>query len=581
MTETETRTAPSAREEPPVVLVAEDDEDLADTYAAWFDDRYDVRTAYGGEEALGKLDEDVDVVLLDRRMPDVPGDEVLEELRSRDIDCQVSMLTAVEPDSDIVDMPFEEYVVKPVTQSELVDVVEELLLRGRFDEATQEYLALSSTEEALDERDGDTLRDPDAVADLREEVRTAGEDERVREQAAQLERLKRVNSLIRDVNRMVVQAGTRAEIEERVCDLLVERGPYRYALVGEYTATYETLDERAAASDEDARRDGGEVDASVADDGPVARALEEDRVEVVDVDERGDGTVHEAVADVAFDARPRTAAVVPLRYRDTVYGALLIYGASDVARHERETLSELGDVVAYAINGAESKRLMFADTVVELEFDITDRGDVFVDLSASLDCRVTLEGFVPSAESEVTCYLTVEGTTGDDVLEFFAESAAVGDYRGIDDGGDALLFEATVGGDSVLLTFLGTSASVETLFVDQGDGTVSVEVAPEADPRTVVETVEREFPETAFVRKRSRERPFHSTSKFRSSLDERLTDRQRTVVRAAYEGGYFEWPRASDAEDVADALEISSPTLHEHLRQAIRKLVETYLDEAE
>jgi CheY-like chemotaxis protein len=40
-----------------------------------------VRTAYGGHEALEELSDDVDVILLDRRMPGLSGDEVLEEVR--------------------------------------------------------------------------------------------------------------------------------------------------------------------------------------------------------------------------------------------------------------------------------------------------------------------------------------------------------------------------------------------------------------------------------------------------------------------------------------------------------------------
>ena len=44
-------------EQPPLVLVVEDEPDLADLYAAWLGDEYRVRTAYGGHEALDQLDE--------------------------------------------------------------------------------------------------------------------------------------------------------------------------------------------------------------------------------------------------------------------------------------------------------------------------------------------------------------------------------------------------------------------------------------------------------------------------------------------------------------------------------------------
>ena len=137
-------------EEPPVVLVVEDEPDLADLYAAWLGDGYDVRTAYGGEEALDMLDEAVDVVLLDRRMPGLSGDEVLAAVRDRGIDCRVAMVTAVEPDFDIVAMGFDDYLVKPVARDSLVATVESLFRRTEYDSGVQELFALASKKAVLE-----------------------------------------------------------------------------------------------------------------------------------------------------------------------------------------------------------------------------------------------------------------------------------------------------------------------------------------------------------------------------------------------------------------------------------------------
>ena len=58
------------------VLVVEDETHLAELYSEYLDDNYDVRTAYGGVEAIEMLASDLDIVLLDRRMPIVSGNEV-------------------------------------------------------------------------------------------------------------------------------------------------------------------------------------------------------------------------------------------------------------------------------------------------------------------------------------------------------------------------------------------------------------------------------------------------------------------------------------------------------------------------
>ena len=60
-----------------------------------------------------------------------------------------------------------------------------------------------------------------------------------------------------------------------------------------------------------------------------------------------------------------------------------------------------------------------------------------------------------------------------------------------------------------------------------------------------------------------------------------LTDRQQTALGHAYHNGYFSWPRGATAEEIADTMDISSPTLHYHLRQAERTLVEAYLQYVE
>ncbi|MFB6310761.1 MAG: HalX domain-containing protein [Salinirussus sp.] len=132
------------------VLVVDDERDVADLYAVWLSTEYDVRTAYGGQDAIEAIEDAVDVVLLDRQMPDRSGDDVLSWIARGDSDPRVVMVTAVDPDFDVVDMPFDEYLTKPVEQEELVDVVDRMLERDRYDETMREYFALASKKATLE-----------------------------------------------------------------------------------------------------------------------------------------------------------------------------------------------------------------------------------------------------------------------------------------------------------------------------------------------------------------------------------------------------------------------------------------------
>ncbi|MFB6164674.1 MAG: response regulator [Haloarculaceae archaeon] len=126
------------------VLVADDERQLADLYTDFLAGEYDVVTAYGGEEAKALLADpsfDVDVALLDRRMPDLSGDKVLAAVTDSGRDVRVAMVTAVNPGFDIIDMGCDEYLVKPVDRAEMLDVVDRLL---RLSEYSEKHRALTS-----------------------------------------------------------------------------------------------------------------------------------------------------------------------------------------------------------------------------------------------------------------------------------------------------------------------------------------------------------------------------------------------------------------------------------------------------
>ena len=151
------------------VLVVDDEQEVADVYALRLKDSYETETAYGGAEALDKIGEETDVVLLDRRMPDVSGDEVLDRIKERGLSCRVIMITAVDPGFDILEMPFDDYLCKPVDKSDLQDAIEQQLAASRYDERLSEYMNVSSKLALLEaEKPPSEMDANDEVTRLRE-----------------------------------------------------------------------------------------------------------------------------------------------------------------------------------------------------------------------------------------------------------------------------------------------------------------------------------------------------------------------------------------------------------------------------
>lgn len=153
-------------------MVVDDEHDVADIYTLWLERAgWEVRKAYSVPEARDLFDATVDVVLLDRNMPEVTGDEFLRELRAENADCRVAMVTAVDPDFDIVEMGFDEYVTKPVAREDLVATADELHSRSSYSRAMREFYAAVSKLSALEsELPPEALEANETYRALREEA---------------------------------------------------------------------------------------------------------------------------------------------------------------------------------------------------------------------------------------------------------------------------------------------------------------------------------------------------------------------------------------------------------------------------
>ena len=134
----------------PVVLIVEDDQEMASLLEEWLSGSYVINIAHEGEEALEQVDDDVDIVLLNRRLPQVSGEEVLTRIRERGLECRVALLTAVDIDVDVIEMDFDTYLRKPVTRDDVRSAIEQLLTRSMYDNRVQRYLELVSKTEALE-----------------------------------------------------------------------------------------------------------------------------------------------------------------------------------------------------------------------------------------------------------------------------------------------------------------------------------------------------------------------------------------------------------------------------------------------
>lgn len=282
-------------------------------------------------------------------------------------------------------------------------------------------------------------------------------------------------------------------------------------------------------------------------------------------------------AESALDREYRSIAAIPLVYGETVYGVLGIYSDRTEAfgRDERAVLDELGRTIGHAINAAESKKALVADTVTELRFEFADTPEPLITLSED-GHEVSLEGTVSDEHGGVLEFYGIEGDT-EAALDRLSSSPAVESARVVTDGTEAALVELHMG-DSLLAEFADQGATVESLLVSEGACRLVVTLPQSVAVRAVVEGILANHPDGELRARRQVERTGTNRQAFRAVLEADLTERQREVLQAAYLSGFFGWPRESTGEEIAASLGITPSTLHQHLRVAERKLLDAFFD---
>jgi PAS domain S-box-containing protein len=425
---------------------------------------------------------------------------------------------------------------------------------GAFDEADEQALALLATAAAAACTRAKRERE---VREAREHVETV---------------LDRVNGLIENTVEVLVGATTRGELEDGVVGEMAAAEPYTFAWIGRPDVTSETLSPTDWAGTGSVPVAGQSFDL----EGPsaVATALEEGVPQIVSC---GDDLAPALGCTEGADAE--ACMIVPLAYKDATYGAIAVFAAEPGAFDEREqvVLSALGRAVANAINAIERGRILDADEVIELEFTIDAPSILFGELSRREGCTVEVADTDYRADGTQRLYLTVDEADGEVLTAAARDSEAVIEATLITDHEEECLLELTV--EESLIGWLSEyGAVVRGLVAENGRTRVTVELPYEAEARELFEMVEARYSGADLVGYHEHERPVQTRQEFRATLADRFTDRQETALRTAYLGGFFDWPRDINGNDLADAMGISRPTYHQHLRAAQRKVLEELFD---
>jgi predicted DNA binding protein/putative methionine-R-sulfoxide reductase with GAF domain len=422
-----------------------------------------------------------------------------------------------------------------------------------FDETDEQVLALLATAAAAAFTRAKRERE---VREAREHVETV---------------LERVNGLIEDTVEVLVEATTRDELADGVVKQLAAADPYTFAWMGQPDVATDTISPSAWAGVADLPIEGATFELA---GGVIGDAYTTETSQV-----QQDVTNEAGWAELVADSTTRSMMVVPLVYKDTSYGVLAVMSDESDAFDEREqvVLGALGRAVANAINAVERGRILDANEIIELEFAIDHSDLLFSRLSRAASCSVRAAGTDYRSDGTLQVYLTAEGVDGEELTRLASEDGAVREANLIADHDDGCLVELIVA-DSLVATLTEYGAVPRNVTASEGQARFTVELPYEAEARELYDLVEEQYPGTDLVGYHEHERPVGTRQEFRASLSDRFTDRQETALRTAFLGGFFEWPRQIDGNELAEAMDISRPTYHQHLRAAQQKVLEELFD---
>lgn len=420
--------------------------------------------------------------------------------------------------------------------------------------------------------------DQEVFAVIARDVTTRRMREReIRRQRDELETLNSISETVYGVVQAVVDAATRSEIETALCEALADSELYRSVWIGREGTDGDVIPSTGVGQTDEFV----EAVTSLNDlewDRPAKLAVRSGEVQVTQ--RMAESGLPEQVKETTAELGISAGIAVPVVHRGTVDGALCVYSSRPDAFSEREqaAFERLGEVVGFALNAVRNERLLLSDVVTQLTFRFVGPDAFLASVSREADgpCRIVWSTPVEGADGGCRHYVTVSGLEPESVREL-AEDIERTDsvtYLGENDGEQ--LF-SVVSAQSVTRRLLDIGATPTSIVARDGETTIVTELATDVDVRPVVETVNDRY-DAELVSKRELERPVRTTEEFHDAVASSLTERQQAALRHAYYSGYFSWPRDATAEEVAERMDVSSPTFHYHVRHGQRALLEGFLE---
>ncbi|QLK26749.1 helix-turn-helix domain-containing protein [Natrinema zhouii] len=402
-----------------------------------------------------------------------------------------------------------------------------------------------------------------------------------------LERMERVW----DAGQSLLAADTREAVERRLCEAIVSLAPLESGGSIELAWVGHADDGRKRVVPSTwAGRDGEFLESTTVPlatdaDAPTGVAAATRELTVLD-DLSIDGSEHATESQSwrrqLLERGFRSALSVTLTVDGVRHGTLTAYADRPSAFDERtrRVCHHLASIAGAVIAAIETKRALLADRITELEVVLRNDAEALSSVARGIGRRLDVQAIVPRSSGGSTVFCTVDGGDADAIHETVGALAAVDAVSIVDRGSGGTALEIGLREPTIARTIADHGGILRSVTPVDDRCRLVIELGEPVDVRSFLGLLERTYPGTELVARRKRDRSHRPVRPF-DELRERLSERQRRTLEAAYYSGFFEWPREHTGEEVAESLGISQPTFSRHLRLAQRKLFALLFDEFE
>lgn len=376
----------------------------------------------------------------------------------------------------------------------------------------------------------------------------------------------RLMDMVLRVEQAITSADNRGDLEAGVCTELVATEGFPFAWIGSVESHPRRVTPQAQAGREQGYLDT--LDLTLGDSLEPAAKTADSRTRTIETE-----------LSAAAQARGfRSVLSLPLVHEGRLYGVLSVYADVSDAFDEftEQVVVTLAAGAARGIAAFERRRALLADTVTELTLKLPADTGLFGRLAGAVDATVTLDGVIPRGESLLVFLSTDEGATA--LESALAEESVVAGVTAGRRNGTAH-YEVVLDGPSLIARLVDQGGTLRRLVADPDGTRLVVSLPTDTDVRVVIDTLRESYPALTLISRTQQDSVTGSVGQFRTTFEERVTDRQLQALRTAFLSGYFEWPREHTAEEVASLLDITQPTLNRHLRVAERRLLALLFDE--